>query len=99
MRSRSRGGKRLAVLVRPMTSAAGRHSTHRLALSPRSVKSRGIHGRHAKESRVRKLARRGKQKPPAREHDDEGKNNKVVGAVCRQRPCQPRKLKSADAFR
>jgi hypothetical protein len=25
--------------------------------------------------------------------------NKVVGAVCRQRPCQPRKLKSAHAFR
>jgi hypothetical protein len=25
--------------------------------------------------------------------------NKAVGAVCRQRPCQPRKLKSACAFR
>ena len=28
-----------------------------------------------------------------------GIRNKVVGAVCRRRPCQPRKLKSARAFR
>jgi hypothetical protein len=31
--------------------------------------------------------------------DEWGIKNKVVGAVCRQRPCQPRILKSAHAIR
>src|ERR1700704_2093234 len=90
-----------AVLVSPMTSGANTGDVNTgsvlIRFAPPALLRRRIQRILAYELQITWLREAAHASRETRSCGEQ--KNKAVDAVCRQRPCQPRKLKSARAFR